>query len=129
MCRRPPRSTRTDTLFPYTTLFRSGDDTDFGVAVEQPGSFAHRQLALDRQADELAGAAVGKLAQDARRAGKIRLLTAAFRQGERARKTVVAGKSVSVRVDHCGGRLSKIKTINPITSQRRHSQQSRKPVE
>src|SRR3546814_16696260 len=23
--RRPPRSTRTDTLFPYTTLFRSGD--------------------------------------------------------------------------------------------------------
>src|SRR3546814_1324018 len=28
MSRRPPRSTRTDTLFPYTTLFRSpiGDD-------------------------------------------------------------------------------------------------------
>src|SRR3546814_6003568 len=29
MVRRPPRSTRTDTLFPYTTLFRSGE-------VEQP---------------------------------------------------------------------------------------------
>src|SRR3546814_1828532 len=26
MLRRPPRSTRTDTLFPYTTLFRSRDD-------------------------------------------------------------------------------------------------------
>src|SRR3546814_3350484 len=25
MIRRPPRSTRTDTLFPYTTLFRSTD--------------------------------------------------------------------------------------------------------
>src|SRR3546814_7542471 len=25
MLRRPPRSTRTDTLFPYTTLFRSDD--------------------------------------------------------------------------------------------------------
>src|SRR3546814_14254329 len=25
MMRRPPRSTRTDTLFPYTTLFRSHD--------------------------------------------------------------------------------------------------------
>src|SRR3546814_14691815 len=25
MIRRPPRSTRTDTLFPYTTLFRSPD--------------------------------------------------------------------------------------------------------
>src|SRR3546814_1210444 len=28
MRRRPPRSTRTDTLFPYTTLFRSGADRD-----------------------------------------------------------------------------------------------------
>src|SRR3546814_17940760 len=26
MIRRPPRSTRTDTLFPYTTLFRSDPD-------------------------------------------------------------------------------------------------------
>src|SRR3546814_6430810 len=26
MIRRPPRSTRTDTLFPYTTLFRAGAD-------------------------------------------------------------------------------------------------------
>src|SRR3546814_18621150 len=28
MLRRPPRSTRTDTLFPYTTLFRSADGDD-----------------------------------------------------------------------------------------------------
>src|SRR3546814_12950808 len=35
MIRRPPRSTRTDTLFPYTTLFRSAlDDTPLGGAVE-----------------------------------------------------------------------------------------------
>src|SRR3546814_2184968 len=27
MIRRPPRSTRTDTLFPYTTLFRSFDNS------------------------------------------------------------------------------------------------------
>src|SRR3546814_3082513 len=34
MKRRPPRSTRTDTLFPYTTLFRSGkpgDDAGVGL--------------------------------------------------------------------------------------------------
>src|SRR3546814_16886928 len=31
MIRRPPRSTRTDTLFPYTTLFRSKDK--FGAEV------------------------------------------------------------------------------------------------
>src|SRR3546814_7455280 len=29
MIRRPPRSTRTDTLFPYTTLFRSRDIAAF----------------------------------------------------------------------------------------------------
>src|SRR3546814_19429496 len=54
MIRRPPRSTRTDTLFPYTTLFRSlidrgepGEGTSFGngsiiteeavVPVQSPG--------------------------------------------------------------------------------------------
>src|SRR3546814_13967617 len=30
MIRRPPRSTRTDTLFPYTTLFRSNGVLDIG---------------------------------------------------------------------------------------------------
>src|SRR3546814_3619216 len=34
MIRRPPRSTRTDTLVPYTTLFRS---TDAGLDVDQSG--------------------------------------------------------------------------------------------
>src|SRR3546814_19326876 len=49
MCRRPPRSTRTDTLLPYTALFRSqpvarglrtvGDDADLGPdqGVDQGG--------------------------------------------------------------------------------------------
>src|SRR3546814_19312767 len=32
MIRRPPRSTRTDTLFPYTTLFRSSSEAVGGVA-------------------------------------------------------------------------------------------------
>src|SRR3546814_5459507 len=34
MIRRPPRSTRTDTLFPYTTLFRS-DPSIFGRMTEE----------------------------------------------------------------------------------------------
>src|SRR3546814_14401515 len=34
MIRRPPRSTRTDTLFPYTTLFRSRDEQAAGEARE-----------------------------------------------------------------------------------------------
>src|SRR3546814_10269013 len=36
MIRRPPRSTRTDTLFPYTTLFRSADRVADGVE-DRPG--------------------------------------------------------------------------------------------
>src|SRR3546814_3621037 len=32
MIRRPPRSTRTDTLFPYTALFRSVDDRELDSA-------------------------------------------------------------------------------------------------
>src|SRR3546814_15385258 len=31
MIRRPPRSTRTDTLFPYTTLFRSPPDPELAA--------------------------------------------------------------------------------------------------
>src|SRR3546814_13421154 len=38
MVRRPPRSTRTDTLFPYTTLFRS--------SVERAGHVRHQQEEL-----------------------------------------------------------------------------------
>src|SRR3546814_18564557 len=35
MIRRPPRSTRTDTLFPYTTLFRS-HRAPYAAALPQP---------------------------------------------------------------------------------------------
>src|SRR3546814_1603111 len=45
MIRRPPRSTRTDTLFPYTTLFRSaevsGDPFDFLYAQLFHDVFGH----------------------------------------------------------------------------------------
>src|SRR3546814_11771915 len=34
MIRRPPRSTRTDTLFPYTTLFRSSPPDLYGICRE-----------------------------------------------------------------------------------------------
>src|SRR3546814_12040265 len=49
MIRRPPRSTRTDTLFPYTTLFRSnveGGPGERGMAAVAAGAgFEH--VALD----------------------------------------------------------------------------------
>src|SRR3546814_15266044 len=48
MIRRPPRVTRTDTLFPYTTLFRSADAADVRCAVK-----------LSRQIGKLAAAHAG----------------------------------------------------------------------
>src|SRR3546814_3760112 len=60
MIRRPPRSTRTDTLLPSTTLFRS--DLGAHIIVERdvghaliggfPGDDEGRQPLLDRTADE-----------------------------------------------------------------------------
>src|SRR3546814_19859817 len=44
MIRRPPRSTRTDTLFPYTTLFRSLADH---IALHEAGlPFDHERVDL-----------------------------------------------------------------------------------
>src|SRR3546814_8748775 len=42
MIRRPPRSTRTDTLFPYTTLFRSPARRCRAPTRPLPGSFRRR---------------------------------------------------------------------------------------
>src|SRR3546814_3732274 len=41
MIRRPPRSTRTDTLFPYTTLFRSPYVIRAGQRLTIPGGRYH----------------------------------------------------------------------------------------
>src|SRR3546814_10570343 len=53
MIRRPPRSTRTDTLFPYTTLFRSAQDRertawifDFAVLHDRKDGARHEGAAL-----------------------------------------------------------------------------------
>src|SRR3546814_8880158 len=59
MIRRPPRSTRTDTLFPYTTLFRSPVVSAVGPKGREAlgqldllGDLAHR-VALVRQPESL----------------------------------------------------------------------------
>src|SRR3546814_11029417 len=119
MTRRPTRSTRTDTLFPYTTLFRSqgfdapllivvhpaiGDafvedrvSAEHAIGQAPSGQFSRRHFLGDEQdADVLGG--------DPHTVG----------HGERGlahawpdRKSVVQGKSVSVRVDPGGRRIIK----------------------
>src|SRR3546814_17907835 len=55
MIRLPPRSTRTDTLFPYTTLFRSLNSTDTDV-LDRAGEIEAR--IADREIDAAARAAL-----------------------------------------------------------------------
>src|SRR3546814_2172775 len=58
MIRLPPRSTRTDTLFPYTTLFRSrrgGERSGIGLAHRLDGRDPDRRLLAARRAISLHG--------------------------------------------------------------------------
>src|SRR3546814_19437324 len=57
MIRRPPRSTRTDTLFPYTTLFRSHGPRRDGRATPKPTR--PRAQPADRNAAVVPGAHPG----------------------------------------------------------------------
>src|SRR3546814_16109859 len=101
----PPRSTRTDTLVPYTTLFRSeGDGARDNMGTSPTKEYGHaerkplfRRLRQDGERHR----------RDRRRRWpRSRSRDARSREGIRRphgfrhdRKSVVSGKSVSVRVD------------------------------
>src|SRR3546814_4241439 len=53
MIRRPPRSTRTDTLFPYTTLFRSQRRHQCARHRRQPHAQPETQGVIDARTDAL----------------------------------------------------------------------------
>src|SRR3546814_19364395 len=76
MIRRPPRSTRTDTLFPYTTLFRSLPQVDASQRIEvaaarplRKARRADRDHALEDQREE--ALAVIRHVTDRHRAGDV----------------------------------------------------------
>src|SRR3546814_2032624 len=52
MRRRPPRSTRTDTLFPYTTLFRSNYHGDHRHLQEDRQQRVHRRNRYPQRSDQ-----------------------------------------------------------------------------
>src|SRR3546814_13740785 len=125
MIRRPPRSTRTDTLFPYTTLFRSpelaadallcvrGCDRRRARRPRRPRDHSDReQPARPRRRHPFPAPRIGLV--DRRRAFPADPLWI-DEPRPRARhppdrKSVVSGKSVSVRVDLGGRRIIKKKT-------------------
>src|SRR3546814_18161286 len=112
MIRRPPRSTRTDTLFPYTTLFRSrchyhhSFDSDRGPV--RPGRWL-RNRALRALCACMSGGGRADLRSSAAVRFHQKLFLLVARQD---RKSVVEGKSVSVRVDLGGRRIIKKKKIH-----------------
>src|SRR3546814_15901911 len=66
MIRRPPRSTRTDTLFPYTTLFRSHRHRRQGWACRGISALRPRYSCSDGELLALAAAAAdGRLPAEA----------------------------------------------------------------
>src|SRR3546814_18618604 len=120
MMRRPPRSTRPDTLFPSTTLFRSAQHVAAGGVVH----FGHgaavgvAPVAVDQglHAQQLrVGQSRGQ--RDGRSSRGIHAGSCSFRRWRSMastrcaedRKSGVEGKSVSVRVDLGGRRIIKNK--------------------
>src|SRR3546814_13085010 len=123
MIRRPPRSTRTDTLFPYTTLFRSeAGFFPFGRWVSetqrQPWRedrrFTRMILCEDRKIG-LCRAARKIIHYEIK---GIPIDYALFHPAVTSdRKSVVSGKSVSVRLELGGSRLIKQNKDNKTVAQ------------
>src|SRR3546814_13950671 len=126
MLRRPPRSTRTDTLFPYTTLFRSGRRPRAVPSEDGPRTRPASRLDGRNPLPSPAGGVAASAASPhvrgtdrrpvpdhrARPADRGRVPGRTAIPGCRTegdRTSVVEGKSVSVRVDLGGSRSYKKK--------------------
>src|SRR3546814_13818566 len=132
MIRRPPRTTRTDTLFPYTTLFRSKITPGFTFTKSQDGTPLYTLRGVGFNDYTLGASPAVSVYVD-----QVPLAFSAFTQGasldlERVevlkgpqgilfgqnytdRKSVVSGKSVSVRVELGGRRIIHKKNTKYVT--------------
>src|SRR3546814_15447951 len=106
MIRRPPRSTRTDTLFPYTTLFRSLNERVGGrvllkaETLQRTGSFkfrgAYNRISQIPEADRAGGVVAyssGNHAQGVAAAAQLLGLPAAIVMASEAPELKVANKT------------------------------------
>eukprot|EP01025_Chloroclados_australasicus_P068023 TRINITY_DN9435_c1_g1_i5.p4 TRINITY_DN9435_c1_g1~~TRINITY_DN9435_c1_g1_i5.p4 ORF type:complete len:136 (-),score=6.57 TRINITY_DN9435_c1_g1_i5:936-1343(-) len=96
MIRRPPRSTRTDTLFPYTTLFRSNQFRWQIVKVIKPAQALSLYEHGISSPSELAGADVKKVEQALLASIPKTLL--APKNGKAARLNVGVAGSTSINI-------------------------------
>src|SRR3546814_17204600 len=127
--RRPPGSTRTDTLFPYTTRFRSGRRRTRRIRT-RGGTCPHGRGGRAGRSESCRGPIIGlehftSGALEGAPAGFLtRLLADRAARGGGDRKSVVSGKSVSVRVDLGGRRIIKKKK----TTHEKHNRQEQRNI-
>src|SRR3546814_19418633 len=120
MIRRPPRSTRTDTLFPYTTLFRScwWRWAESWRRSSPGGSTACARRRYAKKNEKKTKPPV-RVKAKARTSSDSCGIAAADERSKLSshlridRKRVVEGKSVSVRVDLGGREIHKTKKKKP----------------
>src|SRR3546814_12394751 len=124
MLRRPPRSTRTDTLFPYTTLFRS--------VVEEGDEGAGLQIVLDQEAlaDGDAHAAVGGLVGHAGAFGVVAAFEVEVEAAGRARPADPVGRAAAGGEE---GRVPQVlrpaERVGPGGARRRRERAARGPAQ
>src|SRR3546814_8521496 len=100
MIRRPPRSTRTDTLFPYTTLFRSGCNLICETALG----------ALDRVAAVVPASVNVQFLVDADPADRLVALAAARRTRDWTLNDVARGDAIE-RIDRLQEEVARISRL------------------
>src|SRR3546814_3635458 len=96
MIRRPPRSTRTDTLFPYTTLFRS----------RERGLRGKRGRLADGQQPELVVRRAQRLARSAALAGRSEKHTSELQSLMRISYAVFCLKKKKEKIKQSNSRLT-----------------------
>src|SRR3546814_16458439 len=112
MIRRPPRSTRTDTLFPYTTLFRSGFHAlNYGM-FELAHGYARRQMSafVELQQKEFAAADLGFTAVKHQRevgTGYFDAVTQTI-EGGQSSTTALAGSTEEAQFESASGEGLKV---------------------
>src|SRR3546814_4379751 len=91
MLRRPPRSTRTDTLFPYTTLFRSHrvDERALFVKCDQRTQYFRRHI-VEQKCRRWSVAGIGT--------GRIFIIVPPLHQRRRLRETIDKQGTVMRRI-------------------------------
>src|SRR3546814_12419025 len=99
MTRRPPRSTRTDTLFPYTTLFRSGLVDLYGA---EPQALGRLHGAVQVLREHAGRQAIGRVVRAVQRG--LEIVERAYRQ--QGRKGFLAPQTLRLGEDRKSTRLN-----------------------